>query len=302
MHSTERLKGIEVFVVAAELLSFTAAAERLHLTASAVSKSVARLEQRLAVRLFERTTRRLALTAAGAAFYATCTGVLSELADAEATLAAEASTFVGRIKIDVPVAFGRMRVLPLLLKFAELYPQIRPEISFTDRFVDVLDDAVDVAVRIGGVDDLPETLDTHYLGSEKVIFCAAPSYVLRVGYPQDIEALLHLDGVFYRRANGAIAPWRLDDASPVRGKQSPRLVLGSAEAQVEAVKAGFGVAQLATWLIRGELESGALIDLAPNHAAAGLPAHLIWARNRRLTPKVDALINALKDDLRIDEA
>lgn len=300
MHPTERLKGIEVFVAAAELLSFTAAAERLHLTASAVSKSVARLEQRLSVRLFERTTRRLALTEAGAAYYATCVNVLSELADAETMLVAEASTFVGRIRIDVPVAFGRMRVLPLLLKFAERYPQVRPEISFTDRFIDLLDDAVDVAVRIGGVDNAPDALDTHYLGSEKVIFCASPDYVRRAGHPRNGEDLLKMDGVFYRRADGAIAPWRFDDAPRTRRNPSPRLVLGSAEAQVEAVKAGFGVAQLATWLIKAELNSGALIDLSPRHAATGLSAHLVWARNRRQSPKIDALINDLAESLRID--
>jgi DNA-binding transcriptional LysR family regulator len=115
---SERLKGIEAFVCTADAGSFTAAGRRLNLTNSAVSKSVARLEARLGSRLFDRTTRRLTLTDVGAAFYETCVRVLGDLADAEAVLAAHRSDIVGRLKVDVPIAFGRMRAMPLLLDFS----------------------------------------------------------------------------------------------------------------------------------------------------------------------------------------
>ena len=139
MVPSERLKGLEAFVATADAGSFTAAAERLNLTNSAVGKAVSRLEARLNTRLFERSTRRLALTDAGAAFYRTCVRVLDELQVAEQVLAADRLEPLGRLRVDVPATFGRMHVLPLLLAFTELHPGVRPHISFTDRFVDIVE-------------------------------------------------------------------------------------------------------------------------------------------------------------------
>ncbi|WP_321786354.1 LysR family transcriptional regulator [Paraburkholderia sp. J94] len=301
MLPSERLKGIEAFVAAAELGSFTAAAERLNLTTSAISKSVARLESRLDCKLFERTTRRLALTDEGSAFYATCSNVLKELADAEAVLAAHGSVPIGRLRVDLPVAFGRSRVMPLLLRYAEQHPAVTPRVSFTDRFVDVLEDGIDVAVRIGIVQSWPDGLARRHLGTERLIFCASPSYLKRRGVPRDIHSLMKLDRVLYGRADGGTSPWRFAEGANVELRDAPeRLVLGSAEAQVEAVKSGFGVAQLATWLIRRELDSGELVEMLPDQATEGLPLHLVWPTSRQLIPKVDALLSLLTRELRID--
>jgi DNA-binding transcriptional LysR family regulator len=280
---TERLKGIEAFVAAAESGSFTAAADRLNLTTSAISKAVARLESRLDCKLFTRTTRRLALTDEGTAFYATCSSVLKELADAEAVLAAHGSEPIGRLRIDLPVAFGRFRV------------------TFTDRFVDVIEEGIDIAVRIGVAQNGPDGLARRHLGTERLIFCASPAYLKRCGVPRDIESLMQLDRVLYGRADGGISAWRFSENAGVEHRDRPgRLVLGSAEAQVEAVKSGFGVAQLATWLIRRELDSGELVEILPDHATEGLPLYLVWPASRQLIPKVDALLKLLTNELRID--
>ena len=302
MIPSERLKGIEAFVVTADCGSFTAAAARLHLTNSAISKSVARLEARLGSRLFERTTRRLKLTDAGAAFYSTCVRVLAELEDAEAVLAAQRTEAVGRVKINVPAAFGRMRVMPVLLAFAELNPGLRPEVNFTDRFVDLVEEGVDIAIRITASDQWTSGLGRRLLGTEKLIFCAAPAYLERHGTPATADALAAADCIVYGKGNGSTMSWRFGfgpDTIEERSMES-RMVLGSAEAQVEAVKAGLGVAQLATWLIERELERGALVELLPEHATAGLPLYLVWPQSRQLSPKVAALITALADGLRID--
>ncbi len=302
MIPSERLKGIEAFVCTADAGSFTAAGVRLNLTNSAVSKSVARLEARLGSRLFERTTRRLTMTDAGAAFYETCVRVLGDLADAEAVLASHRSEIIGPLKIDVPIAFGRMQAMPLLLAFAERHPNLRPSITFTDRKIDIVEEGVDVAIRIGASEPWPDNLGHRYLGSERVIICAAPAYLDRCGTPASVEALGRFDCILYGRGDGSRINWRFARAGgrveehPVEG----RIVLGSAEAQVGAVKAGFGIAQIATWLIKDELDSGELVEILPEIVTTGLPLHLVWPRRRQLTPKVNAVIEMLTDGLRID--
>ncbi|WP_110686198.1 LysR family transcriptional regulator [Salinicola aestuarinus] len=302
MVPSERLKGIETFVAAADLGSFTAAASRLNLTTSAISKSVGRLEARLETRLFARTTRRLVLTDAGAGFYATCTRVLAELADAESILAADGSEPVGRLTINLPAAFGRMQVMPTLLEFCDHHPGIEPQVVFSDRFVDLVEEGVDIAVRIGTFRQPSEALGFRHLGTESLILCAAPSYVERHRGIESIDDLPSRDAILYGRADGATTPWRLNtgDGGVEHRVMRGRMVLGSAEAQVSTVKAGFGVAQLATWLIERELESGELVEILPAYRSPGLDLHLLWQRGRQLNPKINAGIRWLGERLRID--
>lgn len=302
MIPSERLKGIEAFVATADAGSFTAAAERLNLTNSAVSKIVARLEDRLGTRLFERTTRRLALTDAGTAFYRTCVRVLADLEEAEAVLAAQRHEPVGRLRLDAPAAFGRLKVWPVLLRFAQQHPHLRPHVSFTDRFVDLLDEGIDVAVRIGGPNHWPASLGHRYLGSECLIFCASPAYLTRNGTPASPTELPRHDAVLYGRADGSTSPWLVThDAGAVeRRTMEGRIIVGSGEAQVAAVKAGCGIAQLATWLVCDDLASGELVPILPELTTEGLPLNLVWPVGRKLLPKVDAILELLAAELQIN--
>lgn len=302
MYSSERLKGIDVFVSVVDAGSFTAASERLNLTNSAVGKAVARLESRLGVRLFERTTRRLALTDAGQAFYRTCQRVLGELEEAEHVLKAEGTVPVGKLRIDLPATYGRMHVMPVLFDFMKAYPGVQPQISFTDRFVDLVEDGVDVAVRIGGGETWPTPIGYRFLGRERRIFCCAPSYLEKVGEIQDdVDAIDRLDSVLYRRPNGTPSPWFIQrgDAPVEHCHPAAKLEVGSAESWVEAVAQGFGVGQLSTWLIGDRLTNGDLVEVLPSFAVDGLPLYLQWQRSRQLLPKVDALLNHLGSKLRV---
>ena len=184
MFSSERLKGIDVFVSVADLGSFTAAAERLNLSNSAVSKGVARLEARLGVRLFQRTTRRLALTDAGQTFYRTCTGVLADLEEVELAMSSEQLEPHGRLRIDLPASYGRLHVLPLILEFAAQHPKLLPHVSFSDRFVDPAQEGIDIVVRIGGSDAWPTNVGRRFFGRQRLVFCASPAYVQVHGTPQ----------------------------------------------------------------------------------------------------------------------
>lgn len=302
MYSSERLKGIDVFVAVVDAGSFTAASERLNLTNSAVGKAVARLESRLGVRLFERTTRRLALTDAGQAFYRTCQRVLGELEEAEHVLKAEDTVPVGKLRIDLPATYGRLHVMPVLFDFMKAYPGVQPQISFTDRFVDLVEDGVDVAVRIGGGETWPTPIGYRFLGRERRIFCCAPSYLEKVGeIKDDVDAMDRLDSVLYRRPNGTPSPWFIQrgDAPVEHCHPAAKLEVGSAESWVEAVAQGFGVGQLSTWLIGDRLAKGELVEVLPSFAVDGLPLYLLWQRSRQLLPKVDALLNHLGSKLRL---
>ena len=301
MTPADRLKGLETFVAVAEAGSFTAAAKRLNLTNSAVGKAIARLEARLNRQLFDRTTRRLEMTDAGEVFYKTCIRVLEELELAERTLSAEQIAPSGRLRIDFPATFGRLRGMPALLDFARAYPDVTPNVSFTDRFVDLIEDGLDVVVRIGGADSWPPTLGYRYLGNEELIFCASPAYLSEHGEPTSIEALLGHHAVLYGRADGSTSPWLIKDGSqPVARQQvDGRIVLGHAEAQVASVEAGFGIAQLATWLVERQIREGTLVKILPDLATQGAPLHIVWQRSRQHSPKVQALISHFAASLRI---
>ena len=301
MNPNERLKDLTPFVYTARNGSFAAAATQLNLTPSAIGKSVARLEQRLGARLFERTTRHLALTDAGQAYYETCIRVLNDLADAQAVLASHAQTPMGRLRIDLPASFGRLIVMPLLIAFSQRHPYLRPHITFTDRFVDLVEEGVDVAVRIGGVSHLPPAIGSRYLGTEQLIFCAAPAYLSRRGEPLGVDQLAEHDCVVYGKNDGAASPWAVTLPD---GRREPvavafRMVVGDSEAQVAALEAGAGIAQMATWLVKDSLRAGRLQPILTDRVADGLPLHLLWPTSRRLTPKIDLLLQTLSEQLSI---
>ena len=297
---SEHLKGIAPFLATADAGSFTRAAERLHLSSSAVSKSVARLEARLGVILFERSTRRLQLSSAGHAYYATCKRVLQELVEAENVLAEQDGELAGRVRIGVPASYGRMRVMPALIDLCEKYPQLQPSISFSDRFADLFEERIDIAVRIGAPGSWPPTLGQMPLGEERLIFCAAPTYLARRGTPLAIADLDGHDCIAYGRGDGTAAPWLFaGEDGAERRTVSPRLTVGDAEAQTAAVLAGLGIAQQATWLVHEHLASGAIVEVLPACATPGLPLSLAWPLARQLTTKTGTLLNELKQRLTI---
>ncbi|MDM0004748.1 LysR substrate-binding domain-containing protein [Variovorax sp. J22G73] len=225
----------------------------------------------------------------------------SKLQVAEQVLAADKTEPFGRLRAHVPATFGRMRVLPLLLRFAELHPGVRPHISFADRFVDLVEEGIDVGIRIGGADTWPAALGHRFLGTERLIFCAAPSYLKRRGTPESIADLSTHDAVTYGRADGSANPWLVTHGGgpAERSFVEGRIIVCDREAQVETVLAGGGVAQLATWLVEEHLASGRLVQRLPDAAIDGLPLHLVWPRSRQLLPKVDGLLSYLGSLLEI---
>jgi DNA-binding transcriptional LysR family regulator len=195
---SDRLGGIAAFVQAAESGSFALAAQRLNLTRSAVGKSIARLEQRLGMRLFHRTTRRQNLTDDGQAFYESCLRALRELENAEAALESGRQVPSGRLRVSMAVVFGRHCVAPILTRLAAGHPALELDLSFNDRPVDLIEDGFDLAVRGGAIAD-QDGLMMRRLGEQRMNVVATPGYLARHGTPQSLADLAAHDGVVYGR-------------------------------------------------------------------------------------------------------
>ncbi|VXD00782.1 LysR family transcriptional regulator [Pseudomonas sp. 8Z] len=296
MHSSERFKGLDVFVAVADCGSFKAAAERLSLTGSAVSKSISRLEERLGTRLFKRTTRTLALTEAGTEFYRTCASVIADLEEAQHAILATQDEPHGRVRIDLPASYGRLHVLPLILDFIQQHPMLQPHISFTDRFVDPVYEGIDIVVRIGGADTWPASLGHRYFGSQRLIFCASPAYIARHGSPETESDLDNHQCVVYVQNDGLISPWFFKGRQPgemERRTLHARIAVGDGEGELAAVLAGYGIGQLPTWLTQQHIDAGTLVEVLPELATDGLSMNLVWLKSREGLPKVRALLDYL---------
>lgn len=294
MISNERFAGIRAFVEAVEQGSFSRAAQQLGLSPSSVGKAVARLEQRLDVRLFHRTTRSLSLTDEGLAFHESCLRALRELEQAEAALAERRVQPAGRLRIAMPVLLGRDWVMPQLLALAARYPALEIEAQFSNRPIDFAEEGCDLAVRIGLQDD-SANLAARQLGVQRLAVCAAPSYLAQHGVP-DTPAQLERHACIGMLRESRLEHWQFQDSSgKVRQQRiNARLRLGHLEAVLQAALAGHGLAQLPAWLIEKELASGALHSVLAAHAGPGLPLYAAWPASRAMTARVRLVIDTLR--------
>lgn len=293
MISAEHLKGITAFVQAADAGGFTLAAERLGLSKSGIAKSVARLEERLGVRLFNRTTRRFALTAEGQSFYATCVRVLAELENAEAALNEQRLWPRGRLRVDLPVVFGRRWVVPILLDIGGRYPELSLEVSLTDRRIDPIEEGIDLVIRIGDLDD-STTLVARRLGLQKSVVCASAAYLGSHGCPASLDELDDYSCIVFGRGGQTLPWWFVDGkGAPFAKSVNGQFAFNHSDAICDAVLAGRGIALLSTWLIDEHLRAGRLIPILPEIETRGFPIHALWPHARHMAPKVRVVVDEL---------
>lgn len=293
----ERLKGIDAFVEAVEAGSFALAAKRMNQTRSAVGKSISRLERRLGVRLFHRTTRSQSLTEDGHAFYERCVRALAEIEAAKAELETARRAPAGRLRVTAPVVFGRRCVAPILSRLAQQYPELTIEASFTDRVVDLVEEGFDLGVRIGVLPD-SATLVARRLGTQRMGICAAPSYLSRYGVPRSVDDLSKHEGVLYRPCNQTDT-WRVfDDNRDARDvRMRGRLRFDDLQAIVDAAVAGAGLAWLPCWLMTPYLRSGELMLVMDSHRVLPTDIHVVWPRSKHLPSRTRAAIDALTGEI-----
>lgn len=286
------LGDLAAFVQSVESGSFALAAQRLSVTRSAVGKSVARLEKRLGVRLFVRTTRRQSLTEDGQAYYERCVRAFEEIEAGEDVLASSQRAPTGRLRISVPVLFGRHVVAPVLLRLANRYPSLTIETSFSDRVVDMVQEGYDLAIRIGTLPD-SASYAARRLGAQRMGICAAPSYLKEHGHPVSTDDLERHTAIAY--GNGAQYPWRVLDADGhVRELQlSSRLRFDDLQSIADAAVAGAGLAWLPCWLMGPHVRDGELKLVMDSQRVLANDIHVVWPRTRYLPYKTRIAIDAL---------
>ncbi|AMP03702.1 LysR family transcriptional regulator [Collimonas pratensis] len=290
---SDRLHGISAFVEAVEAGSFAVAAQRMRLTRSAVGKSIARLEQRLGVRLFQRTTRSQSLTEDGQAYYERCVRALAELDAGVSALDSGKSEAIGRLRVSVPVLFGRHCVAPVLLALARQHPRMTIEMSFSDQVVDLVEEKFDLAIRSGSLPD-STTLVARRLATQDMAICAAPSYLTKYGTPADIAGMSTHVGIAYGRA-GRLEPWRVRDSSGEVHKPQVdiRLVFDDLQAIADAAVAGAGLAWLPCWLMSKHSRAGELTLVMDSESVLPTEIYLVWPQSRYLPTKTRVAIDAL---------
>ena len=290
-----QLGSIELFCKAAELGSFTAAAESLGLTPAAVSRSISRLETRLGVRLFVRTTRQIRLTDDGEVYRAQCQQALEQIADAERAITGNQQVPSGVLRISVPTTYAHYRLLALLPKFSDALPMIDIELDISNRNIDFVEDGFDVALRGGARRDT--RVIARRLEDATVGVFASPAYLKRHGTPKSVEDLRKHDCIqFVLPSTGRPVPWIFRDKKgndidfTFRGRQR---VHGDVLGCINLARAGGGVCQSYHFIAKEALERGELVEILRSVGGRSRPFSILYPQNRHMSARVRAFVDFL---------
>jgi DNA-binding transcriptional LysR family regulator len=291
----ETVRGMMALVAIAECSSFAAAAKELGLTASAVSKLVSRMEERLKARLVHRTTRRVQLTEIGLLYCERARRVLEELDASERELQHLDPEPKGTLRITAPVVLGHLRVLPVVLAFQRQYPRVRVLFDMTDAVVDLIQERIDVAVRTAP--QPPETMVARKLDDDVRHLCASPAYLSQRGVPKTPAELARHD-CLPCRVNGQAMPWRFRSTSPDSTRSwlavDGRLQLSNALSIREAALAGLGIAELPRYLVDNDIEEGRLVRVLEAFPRVQRGIYVLYAPSPFTPTKVRLFVDALK--------
>jgi DNA-binding transcriptional LysR family regulator len=288
------LGSIELFCFAAELGSFTAAATAASVTPAAVSRSIARLEERLGVRLFVRTTRQIRLTEGGQRYFEQCRQALSQLTEAEREVTGGQAKPAGALRISAPTPFAHYRLLPLLGEFRALYPEVTLDIHVSNRNIDFADEGYDLAIR--GRAPADSSLIARKLEDAELVLVASPAYLKRAGKPRTLDDLNQHECIqFELPSTGRRIPWTFTvDGAPADVPTGGGLccaedVLGI----VTLARAGAGLVQTYRYIVEQDLKRGDLVELLPEHGGTSRPFILLYPHARHLSLRVRTFVDFL---------
>jgi DNA-binding transcriptional LysR family regulator len=292
----DRFRELSAFLTVAEEQAFNAAAPRLGLSASSVTRLINALEERIGARLFTRTTRRLALTEAGMRLRAEAEHILEALAAAEASAAGAHQKPAGVLRVTAPVLFGQMHVAPILREFLDLYPAMSASLILLDRLVNLIEEEIDVALRIG---DLPDSsLSAIRVGQLRYVIVASPTYLAAHGEPASPKDLArhrpivsgdlrgHHDWSFHR--SGRVMTARI----------APRLGVTGLASAIDAALAGWGIARVLSYQVAEHLAEGRLREVLKGEDDRRMPVHLLHTEGGRAAAKTRAFVDLAADRLR----
>ena len=291
----DKLHAMAIFVSIVETGSLTAAAAALGLSSPAVVRSLASLERDVGVRLLHRTTRRSSLTDEGREYFDSCKRVLASVEEADAALSARRVEPKGRLRLTAPVAFGRMHVAPLVVRYAEKDPAIEVELLLLDRVVDLVEEGIDAAVRIG---DLPESsLVAARLGETRRVVCASPAYLKRGGIPQRPQELVRHRIIQFSGLSGAGA-WSFSGKPPVHVAIRPFLRSNQIDVALDACLRGLGCAQFLCYQVKDLVAAGKLRHVLTDFEPPAMPIHLVYPHARLLSSNLRAFVDDTVERLR----
>ncbi|KPC55243.1 LysR family transcriptional regulator [Amantichitinum ursilacus] len=291
----DKLQAMAVFVRVVEAGSFVGAADKLGVSSSVVSRLVADLESRLEARLLQRTTRRLALTDAGRIYLARCQQILADIAEAESEIGSNDAEPTGTLRFTAPVSLGTRHLASLLPQFCARYPQVQLDISLADRSVDLVEEGLDLGLRIAA--QMPGSYVARKITPIRVVVCAAPGYLMRFGTPTTPEALREHRALTYSYAAEG-ETWSFTDAQQRRSSVPVRSVMraNNGDVLVAAARAGEGVILQPTFLVGDDLRSGALVPLLQDYHLPALALQAIYPSRRHVSAKVRAFIAFLHSE------
>jgi DNA-binding transcriptional LysR family regulator len=288
---------MRVFVAVAEAQGFAPAARRLAMSPPAVTRAISALEERIGTRLLHRTTRIVRLTEAGNRFLADCKRILGEIEEAEASAAGSHAEPRGQLAVTAPVMFGRMYVAPIVLDFLAHHPRVTARMLFLDRLVDMIDEGLDVAVRIAHLPD--SSLHAVRVGSVRRVVCASPDYLAARGTPRTPADLSQHDAIAF--SLGA-SPEQWSFASSETVSPPTQLIVNSNDVAIAAAVAGRGIARVLSYQIVPELRAGKLQVVLAEFEPPPLPISLVYAEGRRAAAKVRAFVDFAVERLRADKS
>jgi DNA-binding transcriptional LysR family regulator len=286
----DRLDAMLAFVAVCDAAGFAPAARRLGVSPSVVTRRVAALEQRLGTRLLQRTTRSVRLTEVGARFLERARHILAQVEETEAAATDERSAPRGRLVVAAPVLFGRMHVEPLLATYLAQYPQAQAELRLSDGFVSLVEEGIDVAIRIGRLAD--SSLVARALGETRRVLVAAPGYLARRGgAPREPGALARHELIGFRPLTGQGA-WTFRDAdrTEVQVAVSPRFTTNNGDVAISRAAAGGGITAAYCYQVDALLRSGALVEILAAFAPDPIPIQAVFPTSRLLSAKVRAFL------------
>ena len=281
----DRIEAMQAFVAVADLRGFAPAARKLKLSPSAVTRLIAALEDHLGVRLLQRTTRSVTLTDVGARYHERARRILADVEEAERSAEGERTRPSGRLVVSAPVGFGRLHVSPVMSAYLERYPDVSGELRLEDRMVSLVEDGIDLAIRIGVLAD--STLVARQVGQMRRITVASPSYLGVRGEPKRPEAVALHDTIRFGATD-----WRfVENGNEIRVSHTPRLLTNSADAAVQYAEAGGGLTRVLAYQAADAIKRGRLKIVLPQFEQPALPIHIVYPTSRLLSAKVRTFID-----------
>ena len=292
------MAGITTLLAFAETVrhaSFAGAAREMGLSASAVAKSVARLEAELGLRLLHRTTRQVSLTADGAELYERCRRIVDDMAALREEAQGARGAPRGTIRLNMPLVYGREVVVPRLAALTRRYPELSLDLSFSDRYVDLVREGLDGVVRIGTLAD--SGLVARRIGTQNMPLVASPAYLRRDGTPQHPDDLAAQECLAFRLpSSGRLRPWQfLQGERAIEFTPQARHVFDDGEALLQAAVLGMGLIQLPDYLVAAALKAKRVVEVLPVFRPAALPISLVLPSARQMTPRIRVLVEALAE-------